>query len=309
MSKPASSNGGKEQAAIKALTRRAERILEARPAYKEMVDFYLDVFRLQIEWRGRLAFTPQEVTEEEVGVCLKEGSPLIGRFDPALGTDDLLELWGEMKAVYARGNEVLRQAVSNIEEAEKAGGFAPGPWLSEQRPDRGELVADAARLIGIDEPVLASLARATTFPLWDRVAQTWLPKRRLDEWRRFRCPTCGGPPGLVELRAASGSSGTEGVKPAVLRLMHCPFCGSRWVAPGMACPSCGSTKAGDAKYLFTKNEPEWRIDFCKGCRHYLKVIDGDKVHGRVHVGLELLTAAHLDMLAREKQLTPMEVCA
>jgi hypothetical protein len=274
-----------------------------------MVDFYLDVFRLQIEWRGRLTFTPQEITDEEVVACLKEGSPLIGRFDPGLGADDLVGLWDAMKAVYRRGNEVLRQAVSRIDEAEKAGGFAPGPWLLEQRPDRLELVADAAGLIGIDEPVLASLARATTFPCWERVADGWLPKRRLDEWKRFRCPTCGGPPGLVELRAESASAGADGVKPAVRRFMHCPFCASRWFTPGMMCPACGSTKAGDAKYLFTANEPEWRIDFCKSCHHYLKVIDGDKVHGRVHVGLELLTAAHLDMLARDKQLTPMEVCA
>ena len=77
----------------------------------------------------------------------------------------------------------------------------------------------------------------------------------------------------------------------------------------MECPACGSTKSGDAKYLFTADEPELRIDFCESCHHYVKVIDRDKVSGPIHVGLELLAATHLDMMAKEKNLSPLEVCA
>ncbi len=307
MSKPASSDRN-EPSALKALNRRAEAILRARPAYKEMVDFYLVIFRRQIEWRSRLEVHPETVSAEQAAKCLTEGTPLAERFDPGIVPDSLLELWGEMKTVFGHGNDVLRQAVEKIDDAEKAGGFVPGTWLSEQRPGRGELVADAARLIGIDEPILASLAHAVTYPHWELVSQGWLPERRLDEWKRFRCPTCGGPPGLVEFRAES-SSGVEGIKPAKRRFMHCSFCSSRWTVLPLKCPACGSSKSGDAKYLFTTDEKEWRIDFCKSCHHYMKAIDGDKVHGRVHVGLELLTAVHLDMLARDKDLKPLEVCA
>lgn len=306
MSKPASS-GRDDRSALKALERRAEAILRARPAYKEMVDFYLGIFRRQIEWRSRLEVHPETVTVEQVRECLGNGTSLAERFDPGVVPESMLELWGEMKTVFGRGNDVLRQAVEKIDDAEKADGFVPGAWLSEQRPDRGELVADAARLIGIDESVLGSLARAVTFPHWQRVSQSWLLERRLDEWKRFRCPTCGGSPGLVELRAEP-ASGVEGVKPATRRFMHCPFCGSRWGVAGLKCPACGSTESGDAKYLFATEEPELRIDFCKRCHHYVKVVDGDKIHGRVHVGLELLTASHLDILAEDKNLTPLEVC-
>jgi FdhE protein len=91
--------------------------------------------------------------------------------------------------------------------------------------------------------------------------------------------------------------------------MHCPFCRSRWAVPSLVCPACGSTKSGNAKYYFSSDEPELRIDFCSSCQHYVKTIDGDKVSGRVHVGLELLTATHLDMIAQEKKLSPLEVSA
>ena len=220
----------------------------------------------------------------------------------------MVALWAEMKSVFGGGNEVLRQAVRKIESAEESGDLVPGTWLREQRPDREELVTDLAGQIGVDEQMLATLARAVTFPHWRLVAQRWLSEGdyRL-EWGRSRCPTCGAPPALTELRSDKGSA--EEIKPAARRFMHCSFCGSRWGVPGLQCPACGSTKKGDAKYLFTADEPELRIDFCNSCQRYIKVIDGDKISGPVYVGLELLTTAHLDVLARERDLLPLEVCA
>ena len=79
--------------------------------------------------------------------------------------------------------------------------------------------------------------------------------------------------------------------------------------PRKSCPSCGSTKSGDAKYLFTAEEPDLRIDFCKSCHHYVKVVNGDKVSGPIHIGLELLAATHLDVIAQDKDLSPLEVCS
>jgi FdhE protein len=170
------------------------------------------------------------------------------------------------------------------------------------------MVAEAAGQIQIDGHVLATLARAVTFPHWEYVSRAWLPEDDgLDEWRRFLCPTCGGTPGLAESRTEAGAS--DLLKGAARRFMHCAFCGCRWPVPGLTCPACSSTKAGSAKYLFTDDEPELRVDFCESCRNYIKVIDGDKVSGPIHVGLELLTTTHLDMLARDKNLSPLEVCA
>ncbi|MCK4660022.1 MAG: formate dehydrogenase accessory protein FdhE [Phycisphaerae bacterium] len=297
-----------QEAALKALERRADAIVKARSAYKEMVDFYLTVFRRQIEWRDRLAARPAPVDREQVRTCLSAGEPLIERYDPGLESDSLLALWAEMKEVFRRGNAVLCKAVEKIEEVERSGDFSPASWLMEQRPERGCLVREVAERIGVEEPMLASLARAVTFPHWRLVAASWLPSSgRLHEWKRFCCPTCGDTPALVELCTAPGEDGN--ISPAPQRFMHCAFCGSRWKVEDMKCPACASTKSGDAKYYFTSEEPELRIDFCKSCNHYVKVIDSGKISGEVHVGLELLTTAHLDAIAQEKNLTPLETCA
>ncbi len=180
-------------------------------------------------------------------------------------------------------------------------------WLLEQRADRYDALADTARKIGVEETLLATLTRATTFPHWEQVARAWLVPDLVEKWKRFRCPTCGGAPGLAESRKQSCSQ--EGLTAATRRFMHCPFCASDWAVPGLDCPSCGSTKSGDAKYYFATEEPDIRIDFCKSCKQYVIVVDGEKVPVPIHVGLELLTAAHLDTIAREKDLSPLELCA
>ena len=94
---------------LKALDRRAEKILRARPAYKEMVDFYLTVFRRQIEWRDRLVVHPEPVEGEQLRRTLSAGRPLIEEFDPGIESSSLEDLWTEMKAVFRRGNPVLGQ--------------------------------------------------------------------------------------------------------------------------------------------------------------------------------------------------------
>jgi len=289
---------------LQALNRRAKDILKARPAYKEMVDFYLTVFRRQIEWRDRLVVHPEEATAEQTQDCLRKGTPLVGCFDPGLDLQSLLDLYVEMKALFRRGNEVLRQVVDRIDAAEVAGDFAPATWLAEQRPDRPEMVADSAQCLEIEESVLASLARAVTFPHWELVARSWLSQADLKDWKGPACPVCGGVAALAETRKDRDSA-TESISPASVRRLHCSFCGTHRVFPTLECPSCRSVKSGDAKYLFTQNEPELRIDFCDSCRHYVKVVDGTKVSGPIHVGLELLTTAHLDELAQGKDLSPL----
>jgi len=272
-----------------------------------MVDFYLTVFRRQIEWRDRLDVHPEEVTSEQAQETLRDGKVLIEGSDPGLDSDSLVQLWTQMKADFREGNEVLRGAMDAIDDAEGKDGFVPASWLLEQRPERPELVTDMSEQIGVDESVLATLARSVTFPHWELVSEAWLPDRQLEEWKHSRCPICGGAAALVELRKEA--SGAESASSVSRRYAHCAFCGTRWILPSVKCLACGSTKAGDAKYFFTSDEPDLRIDFCDGCHCYIKVVDGGKMAGRIHVGLELLTATHLDAIARDKNLSPLEVNA
>ncbi len=302
-----SSSNGQVGRTLKALDRRAKQILRARPAYREMVEFYLAVFRCQIEWRPRLMVHPGPVDDEQWRACRAKRAPLIQAAEAGIEPGSLLELWAEMKPIFRRGNPFLGEAVGAIDRVEQSGTFTPVSWLAEQRPERGDLVSETSRRLGLEEAVLGSLTRAVTFPHWQQVSRVWLSGDRARQWRHFCCPVCGAAPALGEVRCEP--AGETNLTPAVNRFLHCAFCGSRWTAPGLTCPHCESNESGEAKYYYSTKEADLRIDFCNACRHYLKVVKAEKNVPALYVGLELLTCAHLDEIAQEKDLSPLELCA
>ena len=285
---------------IESVERRAGEILKVRPAYGEIVDFYLRVFRVQLAWQGKVR---ARAVRDSVADCLGLGVPLASRLDPGLDVSSLLGLWQEMKAVFGGGNKVLGKLAATVDKAESHGNLDPGPWLSSLRPWEPGLVEEAARRIGVDADALLTLARAVTVPHWRAVAHAWLGSGALLAWKHFECPVCGDRPALGELR--TGPQGQTELKVSPERVMHCAFCGTAWAAASLACPGCASSDAGDAKYYFSPDDRAIRIDFCKRCKCYLKVIDGSLVVGPLYVALELVASAHVDRVAVGRGLKPL----
>ena len=294
------------QKAIRALERRAETIRRARPAYAEFLDFYVEVFRTQLAVRARLTINLAQLDRAVVTECLRAGHPLVERHDPGLDAGSFGQLWQEMKSIFRRSNAVLESLICAVLEAELSGALDAADLLLRLRPQDVSLLDETAARVGVDPEALTALVRAVTFPHWQLVAQSWLPTPISNaEWSHAYCPVCGGPPAMAETRGEASS--TKGLSAARRRFLHCGFCGMHWPFADMQCPACGSCEPGDAKYLFTDDEPELRIDFCRNCHHYLKVVDGDRIGGRLHVGLESLTTIHLDAIAQERNLSPLDV--
>lgn len=288
---------------LESLNRRIDALVAARPEYGTLVRFYGDVFRLQIEWRPRVVVHPEKVDPQAAHACLGEGTALIDLFAPGLELASLLGLWREMKALFGAGNTTLAKAMKAIDEAEADGRFEPGAFLAELRPGHAD-AGEAARTIGVDVDLLISLARAVTLPHWQAVAWAWFPDGYQSKWPRSRCPVCCAPPALGELRVDPRRQ-DEGDKIAPERKLNCGFCGTAWIGPSMACLACDSVRAGDARYFFWREEPGLRIDYCNSCKSYLRVVDGARIAGPLHVGLEALCTTHLDTIASREGLVPL----
>ena len=68
----------------------------------------------------------------------------------------------------------------------------------------------------------------------------------------------------------------------------------------MACLFCGNRSSDSLEYLFSEEEPEYRVYLCKACKHYLKVVDTRKLTRGFFAPLEQVVSLHLDMTAAEK---------
>ena len=111
-----------------------------------------------------------------------------------------------------------------------------------------------------------------------------------ERWLRTYCPTCGSRPNMAQL---------VGTDPGRLRLLSCAFCKTRWRYRRTGCPFCENQNDHRLTVLSVEGEGGLRIDYCEGCRGYLKTYEGE---GSENVLLADWTSIHFDILARDRGL-------
>ena len=111
-----------------------------------------------------------------------------------------------------------------------------------------------------------------------------------DHWLRSYCPTCGEPPAMAHL---------AGIEPGRLRRLSCGCCGTRWRFLRTGCPFCDEKNDDRLAVVAVDGESGLRIDYCEGCRGYLKTYNGE---GNEAVLLADWTSLHLDVIAQDRGL-------
>jgi len=111
----------------------------------------------------------------------------------------------------------------------------------------------------------------------------------LEEWWQAPCPVCGRIPVIAKLKERK-------------RYLTCMFCGAEYLADLFLCVKCGNTDPPTQKFLRPEGSPEFRVDFCEKCKHYVKVIDEDRLKKPIPRGLEDILTLSLDLMAKDAGL-------
>ncbi|MGH7518392.1 MAG: formate dehydrogenase accessory protein FdhE [Gemmatimonadales bacterium] len=125
-----------------------------------------------------------------------------------------------------------------------------------------EAIETTAVRHGLDPYISVVLLDYAVRPWLRLAAQVVSPLIAASAWSGGRCPACGAPPLLAELRGAERE-----------RVLRCGRCASAWSFPRLACPSCGERRHQRLSYLHGEGQAEFRrADLCETCRSYLKAI-------------------------------------
>ncbi|MGE4293150.1 MAG: formate dehydrogenase accessory protein FdhE [Desulfovibrio sp.] len=81
-------------------------------------------------------------------------------------------------------------------------------------------------------------------------------------WNQPACPICGELPLISVLRQKEG-----------FRHVTCSFCRHEYRVRRLACPVCNEDDQKKLTFFTVKEEPGYRVDVCKSCKHYVKTID------------------------------------
>ncbi len=102
------------------------------------------------------------------------------------------------------------------------------------------------------------------------------------------CPVCGEPARLSHLEG-------EGKKVA-----DCPRCHASWQEKRLSCPHCGNDDHSTLHYLQIEGDAVNKIQICKDCGGYMKIIDTRQLLAKPDPSMLDLQTIHLDIVAQEK---------
>jgi FdhE protein len=256
-----------------------------RPAVSEVVDLQRSILRVQYEVARALADASVETPEGSLAERNRQGLPLVPRKDFEIDLTAAAALFGALLQALSEAGGPARERALAIRRELEARAFDLVALLRSTL--RGE---EDGALGGPEFQPLQLLAEATIRPHAEAVACALGRWVQQDRWARAACPVCGSAPRIAELR---------GEELAASRYLHCGFCGWAWPYRRSGCPFCETVDHRALELLTIEDDPRVKIETCRQCQRYIKVVDNKEFFGLIP-WLEEVTTPHLDLLAQER---------
>ena len=274
---------------VQAIQTAADAIVARRPAYRQLMAFYGDLFQLQTAMGERVAADPPPLPA--VGETERD-LPLISPPDFAIDGDRAAEMLKSVSRRAETSGSDLAADARTIADALERGRFEPQEAFNALLQDRREVLASIAEQIGLEAASLSFFIYHSLLPelrhTAGRLAERYVGGRN---WRHGHCPVCGMPPALSLIDA-----GGE-------RHLLCGFCWEEWRVDRAGCPLCRSAEKGAHSYFYSEAEPEYRVEACDTCKRYVKTVDSRCLDRPFIAPLEAVATLHLDLKAAEKGYT------
>lgn len=265
---------------------RLETLRKLRPQYAEIYDFYTGLCRFQQQHQSQWLHCDIDLNDWEprrqAGFPLLSGDAV--QIDTPAGERFVIALIDSLIALGQEGKVELQK----IAQAISAGTLSIDRLLIAcLEKDRAPLEATAASL---ETPsalleYVCSTSLAFGLQQWREITTQPL----FDGWQEGYCPICGGIPAMGEL------VGDEGKKQ-----LHCSICATGWSVTRLKCSYCGNEESDSLEYFTAEGDTGYRVDLCRKCSCYLKVVDSRELGEDLPMDVEDLNTLHLDLLAQKE---------
>ncbi len=203
---------------------------------------------------------------------------------------------GHVRRLLARLTAAIRKDLGVADNATvlgrviQQGGLDTASLLRAAVVQDGEAIAQLARLVGVDQGLLATVANLAALPLLQACGRRADPILLGVRWTSGFCPVCAAWPILAELRGLDRA-----------RWLRCGRCGSGWSVAHVGCPYCANADQRSAGYLAPERERESRRAVtCDACRGYLKTVTTVQAIAPVEIGLVDMQTLELDVAALDQ---------
>jgi FdhE protein len=260
-----------------------------RPMFGDVFDFYSHLY--EFFGRKRPSFLGTSLDPGNQELRRKEGFPLL--------RGELLDVDSEKAGIFLREMIVILQTYGHqgtLELGMLKEAFAEGeadiPRLFRACLDRDRrpLSEFAEKLEGQAALLQYVLGLALSYGL-QRCREEGLSAAS-EGWSHGHCPLCGGLPVMGELAEEEGK-----------KKLQCGICATSWEFIRLKCAHCGNTEHETLEYFTAHGERGYRVDICRKCSCYLKVLDSREVGKGLPLDIEDIATLHLDVLAQKEGFT------
>jgi FdhE protein len=140
---------------------------------------------------------------------------------------------------------------------------------------------------GVEPSLLLMIFDLPLRPFFENLSRK-IEDKIIETWWESHCPVCGRTPKVAITRKGK-------------RYMACSYCGTQYLVDLFICTNCGNNDPNKFGFITFKDHPEYELNYCEECNHYLKIGDEEKIGKRVPRGLEDLITQELDVRAQSDE--------
>jgi FdhE protein len=268
----------------------AQALRRIRPAYAELIDFYERIFTAQEDSKPCICIEPISISSEMLALKKREDLPLINASDFAIDIQAATDLLSEICSIAKKSNKIMAEAAQKLSSAIETGTPDTTAFFSMILAKKEDVIEKLAADINIDKTIIRIFGSHSIRPSVEICAQqlsAYLDKEA--RWDKGYCPICGNAPAFSVLRGDGE------------RFLICDLCQSEWQIRRIFCPFCENTDSGSLSYLYSDEEPEYRVYLCEKCGGYVRTADIRKISRPLYLPLEQISTLHLDMIVKHQE--------
>lgn len=264
---------------------RLKDLAAVKPALSEVSYFYTCLYQL---FADSEQFLRVEVDLEAAKPRQQRGFPLLSVEMLRIAEPGAQKFFSRLLQVFHDHGQQGQVELKALQAAFEKGGLELSQLLCAVFERNRDPITKTAERIGI-QPALLEYVLATALGAGLQRCRELGLKSEFQDWNQGYCPICGGLPSMAEL------SGEEGKK-----MLQCGQCANRWGFHRLTCTHCGNTEHDSLGYFTAEGEPGYRVDICRKCSGYLKVVDSREKGEGLPLEIEDVATLHLDLLAAKE---------
>ena len=237
---------------------------------------------LTIDWGNK------ETIKDLQQKALDKKLPIIYFLDPSKKELDVLTIaFKKLVQVFAE-QDISEEGLKNLLSHVESGKISLLKLIEATLRENINIIEEAAKESDVKTELLLYIISALIQPFLEEIARK-IDSQFPDKWWQGSCPVCGRIPAAAKNRCGK-------------RFLVCTYCGTEYLSDNFFCVHCGNKDPYTLKFIAVEAKPEFKIDFCTKCNHYIKVIEENKLKDPIPKGFEDILTLNLDFLAKDAGL-------